>query len=247
LEYGRFEVHYQPKVKVPENQIVGIEALVRLRQVDGALVSPAEFIPLAEETGLIIPIGDFVLRRACSDARIWHARGFAGKVCVNISAVQFAQKNFSEIVQHVLIETGIQPRLLELEITEGVLMQDFDASRSTLDALAALGISLAIDDFGTGYSSLAYLKRFPVHVLKIDQSFVRDMLVDKSDSAIIAAIINLGRSLGIDLVAEGVETAEQADALLTMGCNILQGYHYSRPIPFGAMTDFIARGAQLTP
>jgi EAL domain-containing protein (putative c-di-GMP-specific phosphodiesterase class I) len=128
-----------------------------------------------------------------------------------------------------------------------VLMQDFDASRSTLDALAALGISLAIDDFGTGYSSLAYLKRFRVHVLKIDQSFVRDMLVDKSDSAIIAAIINLGRSLGIDLVAEGVETAEQADALLTMGCNILQGYHYSRPIPFGAMTDFIARGAQLTP
>ncbi len=241
LERGGFEVFYQPKVRLPENKIVGVEALVRMRRMGGELVPPSDFIPLSEETGLIIPMGQFVLKQACIDACSWHAKGFDGKVCVNISAVQFSDEHFPAMVNRALAETGIRPELLELEITEGVLMHDFTEVRQTLLTLAGMGIKLAIDDFGTGYSSLAYLKRFPVDVLKIDQSFVRDMLVDKSDAAIIAAIINLGRSLGIGLVAEGVETAEQADALLQMGCHVMQGYHYSRPVTCDAMSAMLLR------
>ncbi|GGY11264.1 hypothetical protein GCM10011289_12730 [Paludibacterium paludis] len=242
LEQKLLDVFYQPKVDVATNAIVGVEALLRLRRPSGELVSPAQFIPLAEESGLIVPIGRFVLHKACEQARAWHDAGFDVKVSVNISAIQFAGRDFPALVQSVLAETGMKASRLELEITEGVLMTDVDTARSTLSSLKALGVQIAIDDFGTGYSSLAYLKRFPLDVLKIDQSFVRDMLTDSNDAAIISAIITLGDSLGMQLVAEGVEEVAQAEALRRLGCPVMQGYLYSRPLPAEQMTELLARG-----
>ncbi len=241
LDQELLEVFYQPKIDIGVNEIVGVEALIRLRNDSGELVSPAYFIPLAEESGLIVPLGKFVLLEACRQARHWYASGHPIKVSVNISAVQFIESGFPTLVAATLRETGLDPALLELEITEGVLMYDVEKARATLCALKALGVKISIDDFGTGYSSLAYLKRFPMDVLKIDQSFVRDMLTDSSDAAIISAIVNLGTSLGMELVAEGVEQVEQAEALFNLGCRIMQGYLYSRPIPAADMTAMLAK------
>lgn len=232
LEAGVFEVFYQAKVAAKGTVVVGMEALIRWRNRDGGLISPAEFIPLAEETGLIIPIGKYVLRQACLDAQKLVEQGMPVVVSVNISTVQFVEESFLLMVQDLLQESKLSPEFLELEITEGVLAKDVQNTQYVLTALRNLGVRIAIDDFGTGYSSLAYLKRFPVDVLKIDQSFVRDMLVDKSDAAIIEAIIKLAQALDLELVAEGVETQEQADALQRYGCQIMQGYLYSRPVPF---------------
>ncbi|MBX9713557.1 MAG: EAL domain-containing protein [Pseudomonadaceae bacterium] len=237
LERGVFEVFYQAKVDAREGTVTGMEALVRWRNQDGGLIAPVEFIPLAEETGLIIPIGKYVLLQACKDAQKLTQQGLRIVVSVNISAVQFREESFLPMVADILLETKLPADLLELEITEGVLARDVDNTRVALATLRQLGVRIAIDDFGTGYSSLAYLKRFPVDVLKIDQSFVRDMLVDKSDAAIIEAIVKLGQALGLELVAEGVETREQADALLAYGCQIMQGYLYSRPLPFAQMCE----------
>ncbi|SCK24291.1 EAL domain-containing protein [Vogesella sp. LIG4] len=230
LESSIFEIHYQPKVDAKLQSIVGAEALIRWRKEDGSLISPVEFIPLAEETGLIIPIGKYVLKQACHDAMHWHALGFPISVSVNISAVQFRDPQFLQMVLDTLGSTGIRHDLLELEITEGVLAQDINNAQQILQALRELGVRISIDDFGTGYSSLSYLKRLPLDVLKIDQSFVRDMLHDKSDAAIVEAIIKLGTTLGLELVAEGVENHGQVNALLAAGCRIMQGYLYSRPI-----------------
>ena len=245
LEDGVFEVFYQAKVDARQNQIIGMEALIRWRNHDGVLVSPADFIPLAEETGLIIPIGKYVLLQACNDARVLRELGHDISISVNISVVQFREESFLDMVKGVLVESGLEAESLELEITEGVLARDIDNARETLFHLKALGVRISIDDFGTGYSSLAYLKRFPIDVLKIDQSFVRDMLTDKSDSAIIEAIIKLGQALGLELVAEGVETQEQADALLGQGCQIMQGYLYCRPIPFAQICSFLSSGLKV--
>lgn len=232
LEEGLFEVFYQAKVAGKGLHVVGMEALVRWRNKDGSLTAPVEFIPLAEETGLIIPIGKFVLRQACHDAQTLVEQGRPVVVSVNISAVQFLEESFLAMVQDILLESKLLPEFLELEITEGILAKDVKRTQYTLAALQKQGVRIAIDDFGTGYSSLAYLKRFPIDVLKIDQSFVRDMLVDKSDALIIEAIIKLAQALELELVAEGVETQEQADRLQAYGCQIMQGYLYSRPVPF---------------
>lgn len=232
LENGIFEVFYQAKIVASENVLIGMEALVRWRNKEGKLISPAEFIPLAEETGLIIPIGKYVLKQACMDTQQLVAKGMRLVVSVNISAVQFREPGFLHMVQEALLESKLAPELLELEITEGVLAKDVDNTQHLLSSLRTMGVRIALDDFGTGYSSLAYLKSFPVDVLKIDQSFVRDMLVDQSDAAIIEAIIKLAQAFKLELVAEGVETQEQAAALQAYGCQIMQGYLYSRPVPF---------------
>ncbi|WP_174874055.1 two-component system response regulator [Vogesella oryzae] len=242
LENHIFEIHYQAKVDALQQRIVGAEALIRLRKEDGGMISPAEFIPLAEETGLIIPIGKFVLKQACLDAMRWHALGYPIIISVNISAVQFRDPQFLTMVLNTLSSTGIRHDLLELEITEGVLAHDINHTQQILQALRDLGIRISIDDFGTGYSSLTYLKRLPLDVLKIDQSFVHDMLQDKSDAAIVEAIIKLGSSLGLKLVAEGVETLEQVQALLAAGCQTMQGYLYSRPVPSAELEQLLQQG-----
>lgn len=246
LEDGVFEVFYQAKVKAKGALMVGMEALIRWRNKNGDLISPADFIPLAEETGLIIPIGKYVLRRACLDAQMLIEQGMPVVVSVNISAVQFVEESFLSMVQDVLRESKLQPEFLELEITEGVLAKNVQNTQHVLNVLRKQGVRIAIDDFGTGYSSLAYLKRFPVDVLKIDQSFVRDMLVDRSDAAIIEAIIKLAQALDLELVAEGVESQEQADALQRYGCEIMQGYLYSRPVPFSQFCALLDSGIMKT-
>jgi diguanylate cyclase (GGDEF)-like protein len=232
---GAFQVLYQTKVDARTRLVVGMEALIRLCSSGGVTILPSQFIPLAEETGLIVPIGEFVLRQACFDAKALFERGYAIPVSVNVSVLQFQDPSFSGMVKAVLNDSKLEPWLLELEITEGMLVKDIDSTCETLAALRVLGIRISIDDFGTGYSSLAYLKRFPVDVLKIDQSFVRTMLEDKSDAAIVATIIKLAHVLGLDLVAEGVETQEQAMALSSLGCHIMQGYLYCRPVPFSGL------------
>jgi diguanylate cyclase len=243
LERGLFDVFYQAKIDARDNRVVGMEALIRWRDGDGNFIPPMDFIPLAEETGLIIPIGQFVLLKACMDAKKFYDQGQVIPVSVNISAVQLQEESFLGMVMNILADSGLSPELLELEITEGVHASPLYNTRETLVALRALGVRISIDDFGTGYSNLTYLKRFPIDVLKIDQSFVTDLLVDKSDAAIIVAIIAFAQALGLELVAEGVETCEQAATLRSLGCNIMQGFLYSRPIPFAQMSTFLAETA----
>ncbi|MGA6108920.1 two-component system response regulator [Pseudomonas solani] len=240
LEQRVFEVFYQAKIDAADGRPMGIEALIRWRTADGSLVSPADFIPLAEETGLIIPIGKYVMLQACNDAKRLLEMGYPLCLSVNISAVQFREESFLGMVKDILQESGLPPSHLELEITEGVLAHDIDKTRKTLLELKDVGVRIAIDDFGTGYSSLAYLKRLPIDVLKIDQSFVREMLTDRSDAAIIEAVIRLAQALGLDLVAEGVEHSEQARLLLGLGCRIMQGYLFGRPVPFPEASRFLA-------
>ena len=243
LEQERFEVFYQAKVDLRLQRVVGVEALLRLRDEHGRMISPAEFIPLAEDCGLIVPLGRWVLRQACRAIRQWNEQGHAISVSVNISPLQFSDPQFLDLVKQALAESAIEPRTLELEITEGVLaLVDGEHSCDLLSDLKALGVSIAIDDFGTGYSSLAYLKRLPIDVLKIDQSFVRDMVSDPSDGAITRAIIQLGLALGLQLVAEGVETEEQARALSAQGCHVMQGFLYCRPLSYPNMTEYLAVG-----
>ncbi|MFT6465536.1 EAL domain-containing protein [Halopseudomonas sp.] len=247
LEDKAFEVFYQPKMATHSETVIGVEALVRWRQTDGSFISPADFIPLAEETGLIIPLGEYVLRQACKDAQTLIDQGNNLIVSVNISTVQFGEDNFLQMVHDILQATGLEPEFLELEITEGVLAKDVNKTRQVLAALRQKGVRIAIDDFGTGYSSLAYLKSFPIDVLKIDQSFVRDMLSDKSDAAIIEAIITLAKALDLEMVAEGVETQDQAEALQNYGCDIMQGYLYFRPVPFLELCGLLGFGTITTP
>jgi diguanylate cyclase len=248
LKHQEFVLYYQPKVNMESGKIVGVEALLRWQSPDRGLVAPGEFIPLLEETGLILPVGEWVLRAACKQAREWQAVGLPDiHIAVNLSTLQFKQPDFSGLVLGILKENGLDPALgaIELELTESLLMNNAAAAVKTLVKLREAGIQFSIDDFGTGYSSLSYLKRFPISSLKIDQSFVRDLSHDKEDEAIVSAIIALGRSLGLKVIAEGVETTAQLALLRNKGCNEMQGFLFSRPVPVAEMTDLLQNGEQL--
>ena len=232
IERGEFVLHYQPQIDMASGRIVGAEALVRWRHPQLGLVPPGKFIPVAEVSGLIVMIGEWVLSEACRQNRAWQEAGLpAIRVAVNISAVQFRSGRIENNVAAVLADTGLSPELLELELTEGIVMVGADATVETLQRISDMGVKLAIDDFGTGYSSLSYLKRFPIDRLKIDQSFVRDIVTDTDDWAISSAIISMGHSLRLLVIAEGVEHVEQLEMLRRQGCDEVQGYHFSVPLP----------------
>ncbi|MDQ5880882.1 MAG: hypothetical protein QG616_712 [Pseudomonadota bacterium] len=235
LRKGEFELHYQPQVAIGSRQPVGVEALLRWRHPERGLVSPVDFIPMAEETGLIVPTGQWVLETACQQAAKWRAGDWPEmKVAVNLSAAQFRQQELIVLTRQALAAAALPPQALELEVTESILMSDAEGTSTTLNELSAMGITLAIDDFGTGYSSLAYLKRFPVDTLKVDRSFVRNIGTDEEDAAICSAIIGLAHSLHLEVVAEGVETQAQYDWLAAAGCHYVQGYFTGRPEPAAA-------------
>jgi EAL domain-containing protein (putative c-di-GMP-specific phosphodiesterase class I) len=231
LERDQMHVVYQPQVSLKTGRIVGAEALLRWSTPELGMVSPAEFIPAAEESGLIVSIGDWVLRQAVRQARQWLDAGLPPLVmAVNLSAIQFRTTDLPSHVAQVLYEEGLPPEYLELELTEGVAVQDPQGAIATMNQLHDRGIRMSIDDFGTGFSSLSHLKKFKVYKLKIDQSFVRDISTDSEDKAIVSAIINMARSLGLTTIAEGVETTAQLDFLREQDCDEMQGYHFSKPL-----------------
>jgi diguanylate cyclase (GGDEF)-like protein len=241
LERGEFMLHYQPLVAMADSRIVGVEALVRWSPPGGEMIPAARFIAVAEETGLIIPLGEWVLREACAQMKAWLDGGLTlDTMAVNLSPHQFGRPNLHETVGDILAETGLPARFLELEITEGSLMESGSDVERKLNALKALGVRLAIDDFGTGYSSLAYLKRFPVDKLKVDQSFVRDIPDSRAGTEITAAVIGLGRALNLEVLAEGVETEIQLAHLRQLGCDTVQGYLLAKPMPACDIVDLVS-------
>ncbi|HEX7953646.1 MAG TPA: GGDEF domain-containing phosphodiesterase, partial [Burkholderiales bacterium] len=243
IERQEFLLHYQPVVEIASGRICGMEALIRWQSPQG-LVPPANFIPLAEESGLILDIGRWVLLTACTQARMWQRAGLpALRLAVNLSPLQLRQENLLGSVTEILRESGLAPQHLELEITENSVMDRSRDTIMTLTQLEHLGVKLSIDDFGTGYSSLAYLKQFPVHTLKIDRTFVRDITTDRDDAAIVNATIAMAKSLGLSLIAEGVETREQLEFLRAAGCDAYQGYYFSVPLPAEAFASLVKRQA----
>lgn len=241
LNDGVFEVYYQPIVDVVTEKLVSMEALVRWPHPTEGLVSPDEFIPIAERTGLILPLGEYVLRSVCQQISCWNKHGFSGfRVAVNLSARQF-QNNVPDLVAGIMRDSCITAESLALEITEGIAMKNVDENIRMLEELKALGLSISIDDFGTGYSSLAYLKRFPLNTLKIDRSFIQEIAVNEDDREITRAIIAMGQNLGLKVLAEGVETEEQVQLLKESGCDYIQGYYYSRPLPASQMVSYLKK------
>jgi EAL domain-containing protein (putative c-di-GMP-specific phosphodiesterase class I) len=248
LERREFRLVYQPLVELATERVLGVEALVRWDHPTRGAVSPATFIPLAEESGIILPLGRWVLGEACRQAAIWQRRGAgAPYVAVNISGRQLQHPQLVADVASALGEVGLAPGALLLEITEGVVMHDTEASLRRLLDLKGIGVRLAIDDFGTGYSSLSYLQRFPMDVLKIDKAFVDDVASGGSQAALARTIVALGETLSLDTVAEGIETAEQSAALLAMGCRVGQGYWFARPVPASEITAMLEAGGVRAP
>jgi diguanylate cyclase (GGDEF)-like protein len=243
LERNEFEVYYQPVLDVNTKKIVGMEALLRWHHPDLGLVQPVEFIPLAEDTGMIVPIGEWVLRTACAQSKSWQDAGFAPlALAVNLSARQFQQQNLAEVVARILQETGFDAHNLELELTESSIMKNAEYAVKALGELKAMGVKLAIDDFGTGYSSLGYLKRLPIDTLKIDRSFVCDVTTDSDDAALVMAIITLAHNLRLKVIAEGVDSEEQLSFLHLLRCDEWQGYLFSKPLPVEAFEGLLSQG-----
>lgn len=243
LKRGEFSVHYQPRIDVDSGTPVGAEALLRWHHPDMGMISPARFIPIAEETGLIESIGEWVLRATCEQNRLWRESGLMpGRIGVNLSARQFRYADLALRVVQLLKDTGLDPEHLELELTESMLMEDVDAAIATMTCLKDYGVSMALDDFGTGYSGLSYLKRFPIDTLKIDQSFVREITSDSASAAIADAIIAMAQRLGLDVIAEGVETPEQCRLRRESGCRLMQGYLFARPVPAEDLTKLLRVG-----
>ncbi|MDH5749623.1 MAG: EAL domain-containing protein, partial [Rhodospirillales bacterium] len=240
MEKRELFLHYQPKVLTGSGEIIGVEALLRWKHPKHGMISPTDFIPIAEKSGLIVPLGEWILKTACAENKSWQDAGASPiSVAVNLSAVQFRQGDIVTTVAQALKETGLAPQYLELEITESAAMQDASETAVILDRLSELGVILSLDDFGTGYSSLAYLKRFPLSRIKIDRSFVQDIQDDPESAAIVNAVVHLGQSMNMKVTAEGVETKEQADYLSTTGCDEIQGYLYSKPVSADNLLNMI--------
>jgi EAL domain-containing protein (putative c-di-GMP-specific phosphodiesterase class I) len=240
LEAGEFLLEYQPQMEIATGRITGIEALLRWQHPTLGLVPPDRFIPVAENSGLILPIGEWVLRTACVQAQQWRRAGLkVPPVSVNVSALQFRQEGFCSLTRRALEDSGLPLEYLELELTESVLFSSADVMQPVLEELKAMGVALAIDDFGTGYSSLSYLKQFRVGKLKIDRSFIQDVVTDSDAATITTAIIRMGRSLAMRVLAEGVETEAQLAFLREQGCDEIQGYYLSRPMGSERMANFL--------
>jgi diguanylate cyclase (GGDEF)-like protein len=243
-----FVLHYQPQLDTNTNEVVGVEALLRWQDPESGLIPPGDFIPIAEDTGLIIPIGDWVLRTACAQNKVWQEKDFEPlTMSVNVSLRQFKQKDFVSIVKNILKETNLNPQFLELELTESILMDDVESVIKELHELKTMGIRLSIDDFGTGYSSLEYLKKMPIDMLKIAQEFVKNIVVDSDDVAIAKTIVQVAKSLNLEVIAEGVETIEHLKILRTLQCNKIQGYLFSRPLPSEEVEVFLNKEWRLLP
>ncbi len=240
LQRGEFFLDYQPEVNVKNGSVIGFEALVRWQHPELGLVPPKKFICLAEETGLIVPLGEWILRNACAQNKAWQDAGLTSvRVAVNLSPREFQSINLAEMVENVLGETKLEPRWLELEVTEGIMIHDIETTSRTLRRLSNLGVHISIDDFGTGYSSLSYIKKLPINTLKIDQSFVNDITTNSDDAAIATAIITMAQSLRLNVVAEGVEAKEQMKFLYSHKCQGMQGYYFSRPLPAGEIQPLL--------
>jgi diguanylate cyclase (GGDEF)-like protein len=240
LEHNEFELHYQPQFSLASGKIIGAEALIRWHHPDLGMVTPERFISIAEDSGLIVPIGEWVLKEACKQAVAWCRAGFPDLlIAVNLSAVQFKRGDVEESVKQALAESGLNPAWLELELTESILIKDTERVLTTVSNLKSLGVKFSIDDFGTGYSSLSYLKRFNVDKLKVDQSFVRDMADDPNDAAIVRAIIQMAKSLNLITIAEGVEDARQLALLREQQCDEVQGYYFALPMPAEEFARFV--------
>jgi len=243
LGRNEFTLHYQPKIELKTGEISGVEALLRWKHPERGLIPPSQFVPIAEESGLIVPIGQWVLLEACRQARAWMDAGLPPvRMAVNVSAVQFMAKDFLSGVRAALISTGVDPHNLELELTETVLMHDAESAVEMLHALKAIGVQLAVDDFGTGYSSFSYLRRFPLDALKVDRTFINDISADAHDAAIVSAMINIGKSLNHRVIAEGVETPEQLHFLQKQGCSEGQGYYFCHPVIAEKFAEFLESG-----
>jgi EAL domain-containing protein (putative c-di-GMP-specific phosphodiesterase class I)/GGDEF domain-containing protein len=243
LERKELSVYYQPRVSIATGEVVSVEALLRWKHPELGMVSPAHFIPVAEESGLILPIGEWVLREACAQNRRWRDEGIKPiRMAVNLSPAQFREPDLMGIVRRALADAGMIADSLELELTESMLLQKADATVTMLHTMKDAGVHLSIDDFGTGYSSLNYIKRFPVDALKIDQSFIREMMTSEQDSTLTTSIILMGKGLNLTVVAEGVETRSQLEMLKALGCDEAQGYLFSRPVPASDAARLIARG-----
>jgi diguanylate cyclase (GGDEF)-like protein len=246
LERDEFHLHYQPLVDLRTGQVCGLEALIRWQRPEVGIVPPAQFISLLEETGLILPIGDWVLRTACAQNKAWQDQGLAPvRIAVNLSAHQFRQQDLASRVQKALAQGGLEPRYLELELTESMLMRNVETTIGIMFELRQIGVRIALDDFGTGYSSLSYLKRFPIDTLKIDRSFVNEITSDPDSAAIADAIIAMAHSLHLTALAEGVETEGQLAWLRARGCEQMQGYLFSKPLPAGELEQLLGNRTSL--